>query len=327
MHQTLNLDPKFNPMRLQPKKFMAAMALTMLAAAAQSATVYSLAGNGSSLIRFDSTTPGTVTSLGAISGAIGRLDGLDFRAADGMLYGYEANGSGVYRVNPLTGVTTLLSTSSAPVGNARLGIDFNPVVDRLRIVNPGDDNRRINVDTGAAVVDGSLAYAVGDVNAGRNPQIYDAAYTNADTNVATGTQLYYIDATQDALVTTANPNGGVLNTVGALGFDTSAFLGFDIFTDLAGVNTAYATLRVGGVDGLYTINLGTGAATLIGIIAAEQLYGLAFAPAALSAHLVPEPGMLALLGASGLLAIGWRRRNANRAVAAGARRSWTTAAA
>lgn len=296
-------------MRFHPSKLIAATALAVLASGAHSALVYSLAGNGTSLVRFDSAAPGTVTTLGAISGAIGRLDGLDFRPADGLLYGYEANGSGIYRVDLVTGVTTLVSTSSAPVGNAGLGIDFNPVVDRLRIVNPGDENRRINVATGAAIVDGALAFAAGDVNAGTNPQIRDAAYTNADNNAATGTQLYYIDAGLDALLTTTNPNAGVLNTVGALGVNTSSFLGFDIFTDLNGVNTAFASLRVGGVDGLYTINLLTGGATLIGGLGADQMFGLAVAPVA--AFAVGEPGSLGLLAVAGLAAIAVRRRKPN----------------
>ena len=293
-------------MRFKPSKLLLAMTMALLASATQAALVYSLADNGRSLIRFDSTAPGGVTIVGAISGAIGRLDGLDFRPADGLLYGYEANGSGIYRVDLMTGATTLAGTSSAPVGNAGLGIDFNPVVDRLRIVNPGDENRRINVATGAAIVDGALAFAAGDVNAGTNPQVHDAAYTNADNNAATGTQLYYVDAGLDALLTTTNPNAGVLNTVGALGVNTSSFLGFDIFTDLNGVNTAFASLRVGGVDGLYTINLLTGGATLIGALGANQLFGLALTPAA--AFVVGEPGSLGLLAAAGLAAIAMRRR-------------------
>ena len=270
------------------------------------------AATGGSLIRFDSATPGAVTTLGAISGAIARLDGLDFRPADGLLYGYEANGSGIYRVNINTGATTLVSTSSVPVGNGRLGIDFNPVVDRLRVVNSADDNRRINVATGAATADGALVYAVGDVNAGSNPQILDAAYLNADVNVATGTQLYYIDTGLDALITTSAPNAGTLTTVGALGVNANGFLGFDIATDALGFNIAYASLRVGVVDGLYTIDLGNGSATFVGDIAASQLFGLAAAPAtpAAQAVAIPEPGSLALVAAAGLAVWGLRRRGA-----------------
>jgi len=62
-------------------------------------------------------------------------------------------------------------------------------------------------------------------------------------------------------VTQNPPNNGTLNTVGALGVDTSDVVGFDI-TNPGG--TAYAALRVGGNSQLYTINLTTGAATLVG---------------------------------------------------------------
>ncbi len=105
------------------------------------------------------------------------------------------------------------------------------------------------------------------------------------------------------LVSTINPNAGQLNTIGALGVDTSDFTGFDIFT-LAGVNTAYASLTTaGGGAGLYTINLATGAATLIGAINGQALDGLAVAPVA-----VPEPTTLALLALGGIAAVGIRRR-------------------
>ncbi len=292
-------------MPVQTRKILGWVALATMVSAAQASPIYSLASNGSSLIRFDSASPGAVTTLGAISGAIARLDGLDFRPADGLLYGYEANGSGIYRVDINTGATTLVSTSSAPVGNGRLGIDFNPVVDRLRVVNSADDNRRINVATGAAITDGGLAYAAGDVNAGSNPQILDAAYTNADVDATTGTQLFYIDTGLDVLVTTSAPNAGTLTTVGALGVNANGFLGFDIATDALGTNTAYASLRVGGVDGLYTINLVTGSATFVGAIAANQLFGLAAAPAVAMA----EPGSLGLVAAAGLAMLGLRRRH------------------
>lgn len=294
-------------MPVQTHKILGWVALATMVSAVQAAPIYSLASNGGSLIRFDSATPGTVTTLGAISGAIARLDGLDFRPADGLLYGYEANGSGIYRVDINTGATTLVSTSSAPVGNGRLGIDFNPVVDRLRVVNSADDNRRINVASGAAITDGGLAYAVGDVNAGSNPQILDAAYTNADVDATTGTQLFYVDTGLDVLVTTSAPNAGTLTTVGDLGVNANGFLGFDIATDALGTNTAYASLRVGGVDGLYTINLATGSATFVGAIAANQLFGLAAAPAA-QAVAIAEPGSLALVAAAGLAMLGLRRR-------------------
>jgi hypothetical protein len=280
------------------------IALAALASGAQSAVVYSLADNGTSLVRFDSATPGAVSVVGAISGATGNLNGLDFRPANGLLYGYQQASSGIYRVDASTGATTLVSTSNLPVSGSLLGIDFNPVPDRLRVVTANDENRRINVDNGVNATPGgdtALAYAAGDANAGADPSIVDAAYTFSDRNPVTGTTLYYIDYVLDTLVSTGNPNGGVLNTVGALGVDTDRFVGFDIFTGLDGTNTGFASLTVGGVAGLYTLDLTTGAASPVGAIGARQLFGLAVAP-------VPEPGSLALVSAAGLAAFGLRRR-------------------
>ena len=75
--------------------------------------------------------------------------------------------------------------------------------------------------------------------------------------------LYDIDAASDQLLIQNPPNNGVLTAVGSLGVDTSNNAAFDI-SPLD--NVAFAALNVGGVSGLYTINLATGAATPIGAI-------------------------------------------------------------
>lgn len=162
------------------------------------------------------------------------------------------------------------------------------------MVNINDQYLRINVDTGATSVDGTLAYAAGNPNFGTNPNITDVAYTNNDNNPATATTLYYIDGALRTLVTTSNPNGGVLSTVGALGVSTGSDFGFDIFTDAGGGNSAYAIIdNPAGGAGLYGINLGTGAATLVGNVGVPStIKGFAITPLAPA---VPEPGNVALL--------------------------------
>lgn len=294
-------SPRLAP-TVRPLAALVITAAASLAVPAQASVVFSLSNNGQSLVRFDSAAPGTVVNVGQISGDAVHLDGLDFRPADGMLYGYNGSDSGIYRLNLNTGATTRVSTSTSPV-TVPLGIDFNPVADRLRVVTPNQENRRINIATGAATNDGALAYGSTDANQGKTPHIIDAAYTNSDTNPATGTQLYYIDSVLDALVTTNNPNGGVLSTVGALGLDANDYTGFDIFTAADGSNIGYASINSGRSTGLYSINLASGAATLIGDIGASNLYGLAVMPSA-----VPEPSSLMLIGTAGLALLGLGRR-------------------
>ena len=278
----------------------ASLTCLCLTGLAQATPAYALANNKTTLVRFDTTAPMTVTTVGALSGAAAQLDGIDFRPADGRMYGYQSSTGNIYLVNTGSGATTLVSTSTSPVPNL-MGIDFNPAADRLRVVGAGDQNLRINVATGATLIDGTLAYAAGDANAGVNPNIIDAAYTNNDNLPATGTTLYYLDYLLNTLVTTASPNAGVLNTVGALGLIVDSFLGFDIFTDGSGVNTAFASLRVAGNQGLYNINLATGAASMVGSLGLDSLNGLALAT-------VPEPGSLALVALGGIGMLALRRR-------------------
>ena len=108
-----------------------------------------------------------------------------------------------------------------------------------------------------------------------------AAYTNSVAG-ATSTTLYVLGGTQNVLATQNPPNEGVLNTVGPLGLEVSTLSSFDI---APGSNTAYvATITTGRdvpIASLYTIDLNTGTATLVGVIGEGQpIRGLAVAPAA-----------------------------------------------
>ena len=49
-----------------------------------------------------------------------------------------------------------------------IGFDFNPTVDRIRVVSSNDRNYRLNPNTGAiAFIDTNLAYAATDPNIAR----------------------------------------------------------------------------------------------------------------------------------------------------------------
>ncbi len=280
---------------------IAAALAAVSADAVRAQQAYALTNNGGTLVSFQLATPGTMLVVGNLAGAVTAVNGLDFRPANNLLYGYDSGSNSIVTIDTTTGATTLVATPSAGAGGAIVGVDFNPAADRLRLVNPGDQNLRVNLAGGATTVDGTLAYAAGDPNAGQNPNIGEVAYTNNDVNPGTGTTLYYIDTTQNTLVSTTNPNGGVLNTVGALGVDVGANLGFDIFTNSLGVNSAYALFDVGGTTGLFSIDLLTGSATSLGAFGGAGAFGLAIAP-------IPEPGSLALLAGAAAAGLALRRR-------------------
>ena len=191
----------------------------------------------------------------------GRLVGVDWRPADGHLYGLTT-GNDLYRIDPLTGASTLVSSLTVPFdGDLRSGVAFNPQADRLRLVSADGQNLRVNVLLGATAVDTSLAYARSDRNAGKRPCIAGAAYTNMVRDAPT-TKLFEIDAEQDVLVLQDPPNDGILTTVGPLDTDFTPISGFTIVTDGSGANRAYAATA----GKLYTIDLGAGHATAVGAI-------------------------------------------------------------
>jgi uncharacterized protein DUF4394/PEP-CTERM motif-containing protein len=184
----------------------------------------------------------------------------------------------------LTGVAAFASTLSTAVNDVP-GMDFNPTVDRLRVVTQSEQNLRVNVDTGAVTVDNPL-------NPG-DPMVTGAAYTNNFAG-AGSTTLYVIDAASDMLMIQTPPNNGTLVAVGGLGLNTTNFIGFDI-SGLTG--TAYATLTTTSDSAFYIINLTTGAATLVGNIGGPNDLFFIRGLAALPGVAVPEPTTLFLLGA------------------------------
>ncbi len=272
----------------------------VLTSSARAELLYAVNGNNQ-LLTFDSAAPGVILSRTAISGTGGdAILNIDFRPATGQLFALSGNNN-LYTLNLATGAASFLGATGIS-GGFDYGFDFNPMADRIRVVTDSGGNFRINqtIPPPFLTTDTNLTYAAGDPNAGVAPQIAGAAYTN-NIGGAGSTQLYYIDLNLNTLALTTNPNGGVLTTVGALGFDVTGLMGFDI-SGVSGL--AFASLSLNGVtSSLYTINLATGAATLVpgGIGAGETILDISAAP-------VPEPStyFLLALGAIGFFFV--RRR-------------------
>ncbi len=251
-------------------------------------------------------TPSIGQPLAFPSGTSGQtVVGLDFRPSTGDLYalGFNAqlaapaNNAQLYTVNISTGALTAvggpirLEISDNNRSNTRgvipnIGFDFNPRVDRIRVVAPNGADYRLNPNTGAvAATDGTLFYN----GSATVPYVGTVAYTNSRLGL-TGTTLYDIDVTANAAVlsTQAPPNNGQLNRVNPVTFflpnatagnmgpypiaSPTVGLGLDIY----GSTTAYliearlsdnsqttVTPATRYTSNFYTFDLTSGQATLV----------------------------------------------------------------
>ncbi len=220
--------------------------------------------NDQRLICFNADSPSNSDNLGEISGMSGdtRLVGIDFRPATGELYGI-GNSGGIYVLDTDDASASLRGQLNTALTGTNFGVDFNPVVDRLRIVSDTGQNLRVDVSTGAVTTDTVLATTATATG------VTAAAYTNNDSDANTGTTLFDIDTTNDQLVIQAPPNAGSLNAVGKLLVDASSAAGFDIYSTLRGGGSAvnvqgFAALTSGGRTRFYRINLLSGRAWMAG---------------------------------------------------------------
>jgi hypothetical protein len=284
---------------------VASLATLSLCTSASAELIYGIANQGvaTNLISFDSTAPSILQSASFVAGLQPNetIVGIDFRPATGQLYGLGST-SRLYTINTATGAATPVAASFVPSLNGfSFGFDFNPTIDRIRVVSEVRQNLVLHPTTGAATAATDLFYGPADPNFGVGPNVVSSAYSN---NVAgrLTTQLYGIDTGLNILVTQAN-SAGTLGTVGPLGVDAAAAGGFDISGE---TGTAYAALLPAGssVSSLYSINLLTGSATNLGVIDG----GLVVSAMAIQPDPIPEPTTvgLALTALAGIA--GFRRR-------------------
>jgi hypothetical protein len=267
-----------------------------------------LSANGTQLLRFSSTAPGTATIVDITGVAMGEvLVGIDYRPQTGQLYSLgvsdTANNGTLYLLDPQTGVATFVGAVGAvafvdsaampvdlPAASVGYGFDFNPTVDRIRVTTQTGLNFRLNPNTGLPASINTDA----SINGGATG-VSGAAYTNSFGQSLTGgvTTQYVIDATTDMLFIQNPPNNGTVASgmaikIGDVALDFSEVSGFDIPSDVrttasgmpVQTGSAFAALTVGGAQRLFSIDLVTGQVTDIGAPAAI-LSGLAASQTAL----------------------------------------------
>lgn len=230
--------------------------------------VVGLAADGS-LHCFRDDRPRTTTKIGNVTGLVqdARLIGIDYRPATNVLYGV-GNAGGIYTIDAASAKATLVSRLSTALQGTSFGVDFNPVVDRLRIVSDSGQNLRVNVADGMTTVDGTLNSA-GPPPVNPVLGVVGAAYTNNDADPNTATTLFDLDSNNDNTVIQAPANSGSLSPTGKLLVDATATVGFDIYSALRNATTkdnrALASIATAdGVTALYEIDLLTGRASRIG---------------------------------------------------------------
>src|SRR4051794_23909026 len=200
--------------------------------------------SGSTIVNADTNNLPSPSAPITVTGLQGGLLGIDQRPATGQLYGFDSTGR-VYVIDPSTGVATQVGSAAAFMpGGTAYGTDFNPVVDKIRVVSDSEQNLRLNPD------DGTLINADTPLNPPGN--VAAAAYTN---NIAgaTSTTLYDIDWFTGKLYTQGgvggspdSPNTGNLHAIGSLNLGSPLDgnqIGFDIGAD----GVALATITTGGL--------------------------------------------------------------------------------
>ncbi len=266
--------------RLPPAERPARLRCESLEDRAVPATLVGLTTTGN-LVTFDSATPGTIATNVPVTGlqAGETLVGIDYRPSNGQLVGVGSTNR-LYLLSPSSGAATQVGTTqfTPALSGSSFGLDFNPAVDKIRVVSNTGQNLRLDPTTGLVVgTDTNLTYDAATYDAvvggaAPAPQIVAEAYTkNADISTGkTVTTLYAIDSNTDLLSTqgaadgdttvmNGSPNSGVLFPVGALGFDAGVISGFDIET---ATDAAYVVTG----NKLYTLSLTTGAGTLAGTV-------------------------------------------------------------
>ncbi len=258
------------------------MSVTLASAPAFAENIYAIgySGGPDQIIRFSSSAPSTILGAVFVSGLqpLEQLMGLD--SWNGVIFGVGSFGR-LYTVNGLTGVATAVGSGFSALSGSSFGVEND--TSGIRVVSDLDQNLLVNRTTGGLISSGPDMTPT-------SLRIDALAWNPANFT------MYAIDSSANTFGT-ANLAAGTFTSLGALGIDVSRNNGFNISSN----GVAYLGSPATSGDpqaNLYSVNLTTGAATLIGQIGAPGdnwlVRGLT------TDTVVPEPGSMTLLALGGL---------------------------
>ena len=274
---------KNDPRRIVPLGVLAALAL---AASQSQAETLAVLRAGNLIYRVDTLNAALASPAVALVGFVDsgeQLDSIDVRPATGELYGVS-NRERIYRIDVATGrVAPVIEGRFAATNFSPYNIDFNPVVDRIRLLGAGGKNLRLHPDTGVQVAaDGDIAY---QESGGVTPRIAAIAYDNNRAD-ATVTTLVGIDTATRQLVTIGSrgsapisPNSGTVILAGRAGINPVGGPGFSALDISGATNAAYFTNNpFGDTADLYVMDTAKGGVRHIGTLPGD-MRSLAVLPA------------------------------------------------
>jgi hypothetical protein len=238
-------------------------------AAAGVPRLYALTAESPRLISFNADAPGTVLSSVPVLGldAGETLHGMDVRPANNTFV--LLTSQGLRTLDPITGGLSLPVALAGDPADASdpfvgfdasqgVGVDVNPVPDRLRVVTGVGESMRINMANGLVTTDS-------DLNPG-SPQVVAVAYTNPFPG-AISTTLYDFDTAADQMAIQNPPNNGTLTALtGPFGMAVGGPRVASMEIAPGDNATAYMSATTGAPNQLIRIDLTTGVGTVVGTI-------------------------------------------------------------
>src|SRR5262250_3365750 len=197
--RSASAESKLNSSQVAPAASAAAQTTTDLATGIVMPTVNIYALNTNNVILILQPGATNFTRLVRVNQANGNLIGIDFLVSDKRLYALTDTGT-LYTIS--LGATNLGAVTKVSALSPRFDagyqslMDFNPVVDAIRLIGSDNSNYAVVKDANGILnttaVQTSLTYPAPDVNAGKDPNVACGAYTNNNPG-ATVTIFYGMD--------------------------------------------------------------------------------------------------------------------------------------